>query len=94
MGAYILVEVAVDDHEVFERFKTGIPEVIKKYGGRFVLRSNKVTTVVGEWKPDRISLMEFNSVEELRKCFNSEEYKELAVYREKSAITHAMIIED
>ncbi len=89
----MLVEVAVEDNELYSRFTAGVPEVIKKYGGSFVLRSTGVTTVIGDWKPDKITLIKFNTIDELRECFNSKEYKELAEYREKSAVTQARIIE-
>lgn len=90
----MFVEIKVKDPVVYEDYMARIPPVIAKYEGRYVVRSSKVTPVAGGWAPDRLIVMEFASVEALRKCFRSPEYKELAVFREHATTTRSVMVED
>ena len=94
MAAFMFVEIKVKDPAVYEDYVARIPPVISKYEGRYVVRSSNVTPVAGGWAPDRLIVMEFASAEALRKCFQSAEYKELAVLREQATITRSVMVED
>jgi uncharacterized protein (DUF1330 family) len=94
VAAFMFVEIKVKDAAVYEDYMARIPPVIAKYEGRYVVRSSKVTPVAGGWAPDRLIVMEFASVEALRKCFQSSEYKELAVLREQATATRSVMVED
>ncbi len=94
MAAFMFVEITVRDSAVYEDYVARIPPVIAKYEGRYVVRSSKVTPVAGGWAPDRLIVMEFSSVDALLRCFQSAEYKELAVLREQATITRSVMVED
>ena len=89
----MLVEITVKDQAMYDKYLEQIPAVIRKYEGRYVVRSSKITPNSGGWKPDRIILMEFDTLAELRACFASPEYQELGPMREKSTITRSIVIE-
>ena len=93
MSVYMLVEITVKDQVLYDRYLEQIPAVIREYKGRYVVRSSKITPNSGGWKPDRIILMEFDTLAELRACFDSPEYKAFGLMREKSAITRTIVIE-
>jgi len=90
----MLVEIAVKDQALYDQYLRLIPAVIGQYKGRYVLRSSKITPNSGGWKPDRIILMEFDTLAELRACFASPEYKALGPMREKSTVTRTIVIEN
>ena len=54
----------------------------------------KVIPVEGNWNPNRFIILEWNSIEELQKFTSSEEYKKIAVLREKSATTKSIIVKE
>lgn len=93
MSVFMLVEITVKDQALYERYLEQIPTVIRKYRGRYLVRSSKVIPNSGGWKPDRIILMEFDTLAELRACFASPEYKALGPMREQSTITRSIVIE-
>jgi uncharacterized protein (DUF1330 family) len=93
MSVYMLVEITVKDQALYDRYLEQIPAVIRKYKGRYVVRSSKITPNSGGWKPDRIILMEFDTLAELRACFSSPEYKAFGPIREQSTITRSIVIE-
>ena len=90
----MLVEITVKDQALYEQYLEQIPPVIRKYKGHYVVRSSNITPVAGDWKPDRIIMMEFDTRNELVACFRSPEYAALGPLREQSAVTRSIVIED
>lgn len=90
----MLVEITVKDQALYNQYLEQIPPVIRKYQGHYVVRSSNITSVAGGWKPDRIIMMEFDTLHELLACFRSPEYVALAPLREQSAVTRSIVIED
>ena len=80
--------------KLYEEYMGRVPDVIKKYNGRYIIRSSNITPATNDWTPDRIILIEFDSMDQLTQCFTSEEYKKIAPLREKSTKTRSIIIEN
>jgi len=70
-----------------------VPEVVEKYGGRYLVRGGEVTPLSGDWNPERVIIVEFETVERLQRCFRSAEYLELAPLKEQSTVSKAIIVE-
>lgn len=93
---YFVVTIFFDKTEEWEEYLQYIERVkpiVKQYHGRYITRSEKITALSEEWKPDRVIIIEFDTREELDRCFSSKEYKKIAVLREKSVNSKAIIIE-
>lgn len=93
MPAYFLVDIEVLDPVPYARYVSMVPEIVARYGGRYLVRGGEVSTFAGDWKPGRLILIEFDSVERIRECFSSPEYLAVAPLRERSTITRAIIVE-
>lgn len=52
-----------------------------------------MTPLVGDWCPERIILIKFPSPEDVERCFNSQEYMEIAQLREKSTSGRSIMLE-
>ena len=94
MSVFSLIEISIKDKKVYEEYMRRVPDVIKKYNGRYIIRSSNITPVSNDWRPDRIILIEFDSMDQLTQCFTSEDYKRIAPLREKSTKTRSIIIEN
>lgn len=70
-----------------------VKPIVNKYHGRYITRSEKITPLSTEWRPNRVVIIEFDTREWLDKCFSSEEYTQIASLREKSVDSKAIIIE-
>ncbi len=81
-----------DKKEYLEYIKMVKP-IVNKYQGRYIVRSEKITSLNKEWKPDRIIIIEFDTREQLEKFFSSKEYRNIALLRENSVESKAIIIE-
>jgi uncharacterized protein (DUF1330 family) len=93
MPVYLIIDIAVIDPDVYGEFVARVPAVVEQYGGRYLARSAEVSTMVGDWRPEWIVLIEFESVEQVQELFASPEYQALVPLREQSATTRAIIVE-
>ena len=64
MHGYILVDVSIKDRDGFMEYASRIPELIEKYGGRYIVKG-AVPSVVRESNemPQFVVMLEFPSVE-------------------------------
>jgi len=93
MPVYLIIDIAVIDQDVFGEFVDQVPAVVEKYGGLYLARSSEVSTMVGDWRPERIVLIEFEGIEQVEEFFASPEYLTLVPLREQSATSRAIIVE-
>jgi len=91
--AYLIADITATDQKTYSLYQTKVPEIIAKYGGRYLVRGGKAVPFAGDWEPERILVLQFDSMEQLRKCFDSPEYRALAPLREKSTISQAIFVE-
>jgi uncharacterized protein (DUF1330 family) len=95
VAAFFLAEIEeIYDAGRYREYSQKAVPIIEKHQGTYVFRSDNLTPVSGDWGARRIVLLSFPSVEALRACFQSEEYKEIAPLRERSTKSKSMIIED
>jgi len=93
MPVYLIIDVAVMDPEVYAEYVEQVPAVVARYGGRYLARGGDVVPLTADWHPQRIILIEFDSIDQVQDCFASPEYRALAPLREQSTTSRAIIIE-
>lgn len=101
---FVVLDITVNDTNMYEQYRINVEPIIQKYGGKYLVRSGgmafdkdpdvKVIPVEGNWNPDRLIIIEWNSIEELQNFTNSEELKKVTVLREKSATTKSIIVRE
>jgi uncharacterized protein (DUF1330 family) len=93
MAAYVIANVTVQDAAVFEEYRKRVPETVARHGGRFLVRGGTHETLEGGWNPSRLVVLEFPSMEQARRWYDSEDYREPRALRMKSALTDAVLVE-
>jgi uncharacterized protein (DUF1330 family) len=93
MPVYLIIDITVIDPDVFGEFMERMPAVVEQYGGSYLARSSEVSTMVGDWQPERIVLIEFESIEQVQEFFAAPEYLAIVPLREHSATTRVIIVE-
>ena len=91
MGAYIIVQINVNDPERYENYKKMVPPTLEPYGGRFLVRGGKVENLEGGWNPARMVVIEFDSVERAKAWWGSSEYAEAKALRQVTADTEMIV---
>ena len=74
MVAYIIVDSEILDPVKYEEYKKLTPQAIAKHGGRFLVRGGQSVTLEGDWRPNRVVVIEFPSLEAARNFYTSVEY--------------------
>ena len=93
MAAYLIAQVNVTDPETFAQYSSRVPGVIEQYGGRYLVRGGTTEAVEGSWTPARLVVVEFPSMEQLKRFYYSDEYAPLIELRNQSAHTDLTFIE-
>jgi uncharacterized protein (DUF1330 family) len=93
MPAYVIANVNVQDAAAFDEYRRQVPGTIAKHGGRYLVRGGRVERVEGTWNPARLIVLEFPSMDEARRWYDSEEYREPKALRMKCAVTDAIFVE-
>lgn len=93
MAAYFIVDVEVTDPAGFEEYRKLVPATIAQYGGRFLVRGGAVEQLEGDWQPGRVVVLEFPSLEQAKRWYHSEEYRDPKALRFKTAKAKMILVE-
>ena len=91
MAAYLVVDIDVSNPAQFEEYKKLAPSAIAKYGGRYIIRGGAYEVLEGAWEPQRVTVVEFDSMEKGRAFYNSPEYQ-AAIKARKGAANMKMLL--
>ena len=92
MPGYMIADVNVTDPAGFEEYRKLVSATIEAYGGRYLVRGGDTEAVEGDWNPSRLVVIEFDSVEQARAWYYSEEYAGPMAMRHAAAETNALIV--
>jgi uncharacterized protein (DUF1330 family) len=93
MPGYIIVDVQVTDPEAYERYKAAVPATLAAYGGKFVVRGGRAENLEGDWQPNRIVVLEFDSVARAKAWWDSQEYAAPKRLRQSASVTRMILVE-
>ena len=93
MSAYAIAEIEVVDPAAYEEYRKQVPAVISKYNGKFLVRGGKVDPREGGWAPKRIVVVEFPSLAQAQKWYDSPEYAPLIKLRQKASKGKLILVE-
>ncbi|MBL7924064.1 MAG: DUF1330 domain-containing protein [Bacteroidia bacterium] len=101
---FVVLDVTVHDSALYEQYRTAVEPVIKKYGGRYLVRSGaksfdqhpdtRLIEGEGKWAPDRLIITQWESMEQFQTFVKSEEYVEVAKLRANSATSKSVIVKE
>lgn len=93
MAGYIIVDVRITDREAYERYKASVPATLDAYGGKFLVRGGRAEILEGEWEPNRLVILEFESVERARAWWGSQDYAAPKQLRQSASVTNMIVVE-
>ena len=93
MPAFIIVDVKITDPGDYEEYKKLTPASIAAYQGSFVVRGGKTATLEGDWVPERIVVLQFPDAERARQWWNSQEYADAKLIRQRAAFTRMILVD-
>ena len=93
MAVYVVVNVRVTDPARYEEYRGKVPATIARYGGRYLARGGAVEALEGDWQPERLVVLEFESMERFREWYDSPGYAPPRRLRGEAAATQFAVVE-
>ena len=97
MSCYFLIDTYIDKEHGrghYDDYINKVKPIVQSYGGEYLLRSEKVSSLSAQRTPQRVIVIRFPDREKLEACFGSEEYKAIAHERVESVDARAIIAEE
>jgi uncharacterized protein (DUF1330 family) len=93
MVAYVIADIDVTDPEKYEVYKQLAPPAIAKHGGRYLARGGHMAVLEGDWKPGRVVVLEFPSLDQAKTFYASVEYTAARRARGNAAKMNIIVVE-
>jgi uncharacterized protein (DUF1330 family) len=93
MPAYVIVDLTVTDQSLMDEYRKRVPVTLTPYGGRFLVRGGAHQTIEGDWKPNRLVVLEFPSMDHAKRWYDSEEYREPLAMRLRAGHANLVMVE-
>lgn len=94
MTAYVISEVEILDESEAQRYRELASASIAQYGGRYIVRGATPEVPEGDWpSSQRVVVVEFPTMERLRRWYNSPEYAEALAVRQTALSRRLLFVE-
>jgi len=91
MPAYVVVNISVHEPEPYAQYRAMAPPTIALYGGRYIARGGATEVKEGDWRPERLVILEFPDVASAEAWWNSPEYAPAKALRQSCADAQLVI---
>jgi uncharacterized protein (DUF1330 family) len=89
----IFASVEITDPAAYEDYRRRVPAIIAAYGGRYLARGGAVERLEGDAPLNRLVILEFSDIAQLKAFYNSAEYQPLLAIRKRAARSSLLAIE-
>lgn len=93
MPAYVEIRIKADDPSLLKDYQKVAPSIIEKYNGKFLVRGGEVVSLEGTEEKRRIVIIEFQSLEDAKKFYNSTEYQNAIKLREGVSVAEIIALD-
>lgn len=93
MKAYLVLDLTVKDFGRFRRYIAEIPAFIAKHSGRYIVQGAQPTPIEGDWKPERMVIIEFPEREKAEAFLGDPEIHDLFKVRHETT-TSKLVLAD
>jgi uncharacterized protein (DUF1330 family) len=90
---YVVADIEVQDPDAYEEYKTLSTRAVDAYGGHWLVRGGAVDGLEGDWRPNRLVVIEFDDEDAARRWYDSPEYTEARGVRQRCAESSLMLVQ-
>ncbi|MBI5318527.1 DUF1330 domain-containing protein [Bradyrhizobium sp.] len=90
MKAYLVLDLKVNDFAGFKEYIARIPAFIAKHSGKYIVQGVQPVTIEGDWKPERMVIIEFPEREKAQAFLSDPEIQDL--FRIRHATTTSRLV--
>ncbi|MCH8183159.1 MAG: DUF1330 domain-containing protein [Proteobacteria bacterium] len=74
MPAYVIGNITVTDPSWVEKYVPAVAKIVEKYGGKYIVNTPEVDVLEGGPAPSVTVVLEFPTVEQAKKWYDSDDY--------------------
>ncbi|MGH2627384.1 MAG: DUF1330 domain-containing protein [Anaerolineales bacterium] len=93
MSAYGIGDIEVTDPKGYDAYKQAAPAAVAHFGGKYLARGGRTEVLEAQWRPNRIVILAFESVERARQWLESAEYAPARKQRHATARSSMIVVE-
>ena len=96
MSCFFVIDTYIDEDKgrgSYDEYITQVAPIVERYGGKYIVRSEKITSLSPNRNPQRVIIIEFPSREALTSCFESDDYRAIMGKRIESVDARGLIVE-
>ena len=94
MAAYVIAMYGeVTDQDKFNEYRRQVPHTLEIYGGKYIVRGGATERVEGDWNPNRMVIIQFETMGQAKRWYNSKEYSGPMRLRHESANAYLLFVE-
>ena len=93
MTAYIIADIEVHDPDRYAEYVRRAPAFIEKHSGRYIVRGGPAESIEGDWRPHRLIVIEFPSMENAKAFLADPDYRAVAEIRWSTSTTNLTVAE-
>ncbi len=93
MAGYAIISVEVKDEAAYKSILEQVPAIVEAHGGRYLVRGGAAEVIRGDWRPDRLVVLEFDSVAQAKRWQEAADYADLREKLNQATNTNVVIVE-
>ena len=94
MFEYFVIYLNIHDAAGFQEYRRLVDGIIEKHGGRYCVAASRVEVLEGQWRPKRLTIIEFPSRAHAKEFYNSKDFSEIVHLRHNSAKTNLVLVDE
>jgi uncharacterized protein (DUF1330 family) len=94
MAAYLIADITITDPEDYQEYTRQVGATIERFGGRYIVKgaTSQPEAIEGDWKPTRITVLEFPSMEQAMAWYDYPEYVAIRGIRQRASDSHLIFV--
>ncbi len=93
MAGYAIISVEVKDEAAYNSVLDQVPAIVAAHGGRYLVQGGAAEVIRGDWRPDRLVVLEFDSVEQAKRWQEADDYADVREKLNQATDTQIVIVE-
>ena len=90
---YIIGQITITDPKKYQRYASATENIIKKFGGRYLIRGGNQLIAEGKPQGNRDVVVEFDTLEKAKEFYESEEYAKIIDIRKENSTGYILLVE-
>jgi uncharacterized protein (DUF1330 family) len=93
MSAYLIVDIsAIHDEQTYARYRQQVSPGLSAAGGEYLARGSEIDVLEGDWRPSRIVVVRFGSMQAAKQWWASPQYAQIRQMRQASTRTNMILV--